>query len=128
MADAYGGYKGVVAGNEMTRAGCWSHARRKIIEAEKTAPEIAREAIEMVRALYAVERQASGLAIAERLDMLWKQSVPVLAALRDKFLAWKKQLLPKHPMTEAVKYQLRQWPELYCFCSVFDKLRPIARF
>jgi hypothetical protein len=33
--------------------------RRKIIEAEKAAPEIAREAIEMVRALYAVEKQAS---------------------------------------------------------------------
>ena len=42
LADAYGGYNGVVAGNEITRAGCWSHARRKIIEAEKTAPEIAR--------------------------------------------------------------------------------------
>ncbi|MGC1300402.1 MAG: IS66 family transposase, partial [Alloacidobacterium sp.] len=43
LADAYGGYNGVVAGNEITRAGCWSHARRKIVEAEKTAPEIARE-------------------------------------------------------------------------------------
>ena len=31
-------------------------ARRKVIEAEKVAPEIAREAIEMVRALYAVEK------------------------------------------------------------------------
>ena len=60
LADAYGGYNGVVAGNEITRAGCWAHARRKIIEAEKAAPEIAREAVELVRALYAVERQAQG--------------------------------------------------------------------
>jgi transposase len=51
LADAYGGYNGVVAGNEITRAGCWSYARRKIIEAEKTAPEIAREAVEMVRSM-----------------------------------------------------------------------------
>jgi hypothetical protein len=29
LADAYGGYNGVVAGNAITRAGCWSHARRK---------------------------------------------------------------------------------------------------
>ena len=28
LADAYGGYNGVVAGNAITRAGCWSHARR----------------------------------------------------------------------------------------------------
>src|SRR5258708_29396262 len=74
----------------------------------------------MVRALYAVERQASGLAIAERLDMRRKQSVPVLAALRDKFLAWKKQLLPKHPMTEAVNYALGQWQEVNVFFSDFD--------
>ena len=57
LADAYGGYNGVVAGNEITRAGCWAHLRRKVIEAEKAAPEIAREAIELARALYAVERQ-----------------------------------------------------------------------
>ena len=38
LADAYGGYNGVVAGNGITRAGCWAHARRKIIEAEKAAP------------------------------------------------------------------------------------------
>jgi hypothetical protein len=25
LADAYGGYDGVVAGNAITRAGCWSH-------------------------------------------------------------------------------------------------------
>ena len=35
----------MVAGNAITRAGCWSHARRKFVEAEKTAPEIAREAV-----------------------------------------------------------------------------------
>ena len=35
LADAYGGYNGVVAGNQMTRAGCWSHARRKFVDAEK---------------------------------------------------------------------------------------------
>jgi transposase len=36
LADAYGGYNGVVAGNAITRAGCWSHARRKSIDAEKS--------------------------------------------------------------------------------------------
>jgi transposase len=117
LADAYGGYNGVVAGNEITRAGCWSHARRKIIEAEKAAPEIAREAIEMVRALYAVEKQASSLSVAERLELRQRQSAPVLAGLRDKFLAWKEQLLPKHPMAEAVNYALAQWQELNVFCS-----------
>jgi transposase len=117
LADAYGGYNGVVAGNEITRAGCWSHVRRKIIDAEKAAPEIAREAIEMVRVLYAVEKQASGLSIAERLDLRRTRSAPVLVALRDRFLACKEQLLPKHPMAEAVNYALAQWEALNIFCS-----------
>jgi Transposase IS66 family len=52
--------------------------RRKIIEAEKAAPEIAREAIEMVRALYAVEKQATDLPAAERLRLRQTQSAPVL--------------------------------------------------
>src|SRR5437899_12170880 len=44
LADAYGGYNGVVAGNAITRAGCWSHASRKLGEATKSAAEHARAA------------------------------------------------------------------------------------
>src|SRR3984957_18463461 len=117
LADAYGGYNGVVAGNEITRAGCWAHARRKIVEAEKAAPDIAREAIEMMRLLYAVEKQATALSAPGRLDLRQKQSAPVLIQLRQKLLGWKELLLPKHPMAEAVNYALSQWTELNAFCS-----------
>jgi len=117
LADAYGGYNGVVAGNEITRAGCWSHARRKIIEAEKTAPEIAQEADGLVRVLYAVEREARDISVAERLQLRLAQSAPVLARLHEKLLLWKEQLLPKHPMAEAVNYALGQWQEPNVFCS-----------
>lgn len=74
LADAYGGYNGVVGGNEITRAGRWAHLRRKVIEAEKSAPEIAREAIEMMRGLYVAEKLARYSSIAERLDLRQKQS------------------------------------------------------
>jgi transposase len=117
LADAYGGYNGVVAGNQITRAGCWAHWRRKVIEAEKAAPEIAREAIEMVRALYAIEKQAAGLSASERVELRRSQSAPALAQLREKLLLRKEQLLPKHPMAEAINYALSQWQELTVFCS-----------
>jgi transposase len=117
LADAYGGYNGVVAGNEITRAGCWAHVRRKVIEAEKAAPEIAREAAAFVRALYAVEQQAKELSAAERLLLRRANSAPVLSGLRENLLVWKEQLLPKHPMAEAVNYALGQWEELNVFCS-----------
>ena len=117
LADAYGGYNGVVAGNEITRAGCWAHVRRKVIDAEKAAPEIARAAVELVRALSTVERQAKDVPAAERLELRQARSAPVLAELREKLLRWKEQLLPKHPMAEAVNYALGQWVELNVFCN-----------
>src|SRR5260370_6578018 len=117
LADAYGGYNGVVAGNTITRAGCWSHARRKFVEAEKTAPEIAREAVDLIGRLFAVEKQAKDLSVAELLELRQKRSVSVLAELRQKLLAWKEQLLPKHPLAEAVNYALSHWEELTVFTS-----------
>jgi hypothetical protein len=117
LADAYGGYNGVVAGNEITRAGCWAHMKRKVIDAEKAAPEIAREAVERVRALYAIERQCKDASVAERLKLRQQQSAPLLAQLRERLLTWKEQLLPKHPMAEAVNYALSQWTELNVFCN-----------
>jgi transposase len=117
LADAYGGYNGVVAGNAITRAGCWSHARRKFVEAEKTAPEIAREAVALIDALFAVERQAKDVSVAERLELRQTQSVAILAELHRKLLIWKEQLLPKHPMADAVDYTLGQWEALTVFTT-----------
>ena len=117
LADAYGGYNGVVAGNALTRAGCWSHARRRFIEAESTAPEIARAVVALLRRLFALEQQAKEFSLEDRLQLRQQQSAPLLAELRQKLLGWKEQLLPKHPMAEAVNYTLGQWTELNVFCS-----------
>jgi transposase len=117
LADAYGGYNGVVAGNAITRAGCWAHFRRKVIEAEKSAPEIAREAVELMRALYVVEQQAKELSSMDRLQLRQVHSTPVLSQLRERLLGWRGDLLPKHPMAEAVNYALSQWEELNVFSS-----------
>ena len=91
--------------------------RRKIIDAEKAALEIAREAIELVRALYAVEKQAKDVAVEARVCLRQEQFAPMLTALREKFLAWKEQLLPKHPMAEAIHYALGQWAEFIAFSA-----------
>jgi transposase len=117
LADGYGGYDGVVAGNQITRAGCWAHARRKIVDAEKVAPEIAQQAVALIGTLFAVERKAKDLSDEERLALRQAESASVLAKLREKLLGWKEQLLPKHPMAEAINYSLSQWAELNVFCS-----------
>jgi transposase len=117
LADAYGGYDGVVVGNEITRAGCWAHARRKFVDAEKTHPQIAQEAIAIIRQLYGVEHKGGNMNIEDRLCLRQGESQPILNHLRERLWTWKDQLLPKHPMAEAVNYTLNQWNELSVFTA-----------
>lgn len=70
-----------------------------------------------MRALYDVERRAKDLSATGQLSLRQAESVPELAGLREKMLGWKEQLLPKHPMAEAVNYALGYWEELNVFCS-----------
>ncbi len=79
-----------------------------MIEAEKAIPEIARQAI---------EKQAADLRPADRLEVCQWESALLLAEIREKPLAWREQLLPKHPMAEAINYALSPWQELSVFSS-----------
>jgi transposase len=123
LADGYGGYDGVVVCNDITRAGCWAHARRKFVDAQKTHPAIAHEAVALIGQLYAIEHQAHTLGSEDRLHLRQSQSTPILHHLRERLLAWRDQLLPKHPMSEAVGYALNQWDALNVF--VADPAVPI---
>jgi len=71
----------------------------------------------LLRPLFAIENQAREASASERLEIRQKQSVPVLAELRQKLLVWKEQLIPQHPMVDAVNYILNHWTELNVFCS-----------
>lgn len=115
LADAYGGYDGVVVSSGITRAGCWAHARRKFVDAEKAHPAIARQAVTLIGRLYAVEDQARSVNVEDRLHLRRSQSTTILQQLRERLLAWKDQLLPRHPMAQAVNYALNQWNELNVF-------------
>ena len=64
-----------------------------------------------------IEKQTADVSHAERLQLRQQQSARLLAELRNRLLGWKEQLLPKHPMTEAVNYPLSQWDELNVFVS-----------
>jgi len=120
IADAYGGYDGIVVGNNIVRAGCWAHARRKFIDAEKTHPAIAAEAVGIIKELYEIEERAKGLDAASRGELRRAESAPILAAFKEKLFAWRDGeggLLPKHPMALAIGYTLNQWNELSVFAG-----------
>lgn len=67
LADAYGGYDGIVLNQELPRAGCWAHARRKFVDNEKATPQVARAILRLIKGLFDLEKQLKGLDADERL-------------------------------------------------------------
>jgi len=115
LADAYGGYDGIVLSQELPRAGCWAHARRKFVDNEKAGPEVARAILRRINALFALEARLKELAPQERLRRRQAEAVPLLDTLHALLVEQKAKLLPKHPLAEAIGYTLNQWRELTLF-------------
>jgi transposase len=123
LADAYGGYDGIVLNQELPRAGCWAHARRKFVDNEKAAPQVARAILRLIKGLFDLEKRLKDLgpdadaAADERLRRRQAEAVPLLDTLHALLIAQKAKLLPKHPLAEAIGYTLNQWRELTLFTT-----------
>ena len=48
---------GIVLNQELPRAGCWAHARRKFVDHEKAAPPVARAILRLIKGLFALEKR-----------------------------------------------------------------------
>ena len=127
ITDGYEGYAEVVRRNGITHAGCWAHARRKFVEAQKVQPKgktgKADWALNQIRKLYGVEKQAKALEPEARHALREQKSRPLIAQLRtwlDKSLA---QVLPKSALGKALHYLDNQWPRLTRFLD--DGLIPL---
>lgn len=121
VTDGYEGYAEVVRRNSITHAGCWAHARRKFVEAQKVQPKgktgKADWALNQIRKLYAVEKQAKALAPEARQALRDQKSRPLITQLRiwlDKSLT---QVLPKSALGKALHYLDGQWERLTRFLN-----------
>ena len=115
-ADGYKGYNGLL---DVTRVGCFAHARRYFTDALKALPKDskklrtkANEALKFIQQLYKIESRIKDLSIEERLKIREQESKPLL----DAFSAWlNKQselTLPKSKLGEAINYTINQWDYL----------------
>ena len=127
ITDGYEGYAEIVRRNGITHAGCWAHARRKFVEAQKVQPKgktgKADWALSQIRKLYGVEKQAKALESEARHALRVQKSRPLIDQLRtwlDKSLA---QVLPKSALGKALHYLDNQWPRLTRFLD--DGLIPL---
>jgi transposase len=96
--------------------GRWSHARRKLYDVHvATASPIARDALEQIGELFAIECQISGRTPEQRLTVRRQRSLPLLDALKlflDTALA---RISRKSSLAQAIRYATTRWEPLSRF-------------
>jgi hypothetical protein len=116
--DGYGVYGALARANPgLIPAGCWSHARRKFVEAVEERPKEAGLIVTELCKLYLIERRArdEDLRPEQRFKLRAEASAPILAALRSRLEAWLPGCLPQSPLGKAIKYALAEWEPLNCY-------------
>ena len=111
-ADAYPGYDHLYLPGHAIEVACWAHARRKFVDLESTDPQLASEALDMIRELYAVEKLAADLDDAARCALRQERARPILDRIRTWLDVGEAKTLPKSPAGQAIGYAMRQWDAL----------------
>jgi hypothetical protein len=122
QSDGYSGYDEVCAKKGIIQLGCWDHARRKFVEAQKAqpdpkAPSKANEALSLINALYRIEREINELEPAQKYQQRQLRSVPLLKQLRLWLQDNAPTLMKGGKTREAVDYTLNQWDKLIRYCD-----------
>jgi transposase len=141
QCDGYAAYKSLAdparVGGPITLAFCWAHWRRKFVEIDRGgAAPIAREALERIAALYAVESRIRGRDPDQRCAVRQAESRPLVTALRAWLDVQLRAVSTKSVIAEAIRYGLNHWDGLVRFLgdgrlemdtnSVERAMRPIA--
>ena len=132
QADAYGGYDGVYTKGLVREVACWTHARRKFIEAQETDGKRSAQMLRFVQLLYRIEeritlrlekrlKKSPQMTRAERHEIIRQarqsRSKPILAKIKIWLDAEKELVLPRSPMAQAMGYTLNQWEALCRYCE-----------
>jgi hypothetical protein len=118
QADAYLGYEEIYKGGQVQEAVCMAHVRRPffdLYEAHKSA--VAKEALERIAALYAIEDAIRGRSAEERRAVRNERSMPLLESLKTWFDETLGKLSKKSDTTRAIHYALDRWEAVTRYCD-----------
>jgi transposase len=118
QADAYAGFNQLYKDDRIQEVACWAHVRRKFHDLEQAhSSPLAREALERIAALYAVEDEIRGRPPDERKQVRQTRARPLLQSLHDWFEVSLTKLSRKSDTTAAIRYALTLWPALTRYCD-----------
>lgn len=116
MTDDYAGYNALGAQAAVERLGCWAHARRKFVEAQKVQPKgktgRADVALNLINKLYDIERDLKASGDVERKAGRHERSLPVLAQLKSWIEKTQSQVTAQNALGKAISYLASNWSKL----------------
>ena len=116
MTDDYAGYNALGAQSGVERLGCWAHARRKFVEAQKVQPKgktgRADIALNLINKLYGIERDLKEVGDEHRYESRQQSSLPVLAQLQTWLEKTQPQVTAKNALGKAISYLASNWIKL----------------
>jgi len=115
--DGYAGYEALFLNEKIIGVGCWAHARRKfaaIVKANKKNPGFAQEALNIMQKVYHLEKIAKEAAYnLEQIQVMRDtRAKPILEDLKARLELKISLASPGSPISDAMKYTLKQWPKL----------------
>jgi transposase len=117
QADAFAGFNRIYEKGDVVEAGCWAHVRRKFHDLyEAHASPIAKEALDRIAALYAIEREIRGRPPDERGRIRRDRARPLLESMQVWMKASAAKLSKKSDVTLAIHYALGRWTQLIRYC------------
>lgn len=137
QADAYAGFNALYETGKVVEAACWTHARRYFHdELVSNGSPLAREAIERMQPLFAIEAEIYGQSPEARLAIRLARSAPLMAELHTWLEVTLRRISGKSDLAKAIRYTLSQWTALTTVLSdgraclhnnaAEQKMRPLA--
>jgi transposase len=115
VADAHAVYDHLYRTGNVTEVGCWAHARRYWYRALESEPDLARQGLALIGALFKVERTIADAPTRKREVVRARESRPIV----DRFFEWCDEQAPKvldeTPIARAIGYARNQRQALMRF-------------
>jgi transposase len=120
QVDGYDGYAQVIKSNNITRLGCWAHARRKFHDAFKSSSgnSIGKQGLKYFKKIYEIEEEIKDSSAENRFYLRLTRSVPQAMELKEWIEKQRQKVTPDSIAGKALKYAWNEWEYLMnCFAS-----------
>ena len=122
QTDDYKAYNKIATTEGITQLGCWAHARRKFIEAQrinksKKKKDTTTQMLDWIGLLYAIEAQIKDKSPDERYHIRQTQSQPILDKIKARLDEKLNAILPTSPTGKALHYLHNNWSKLIIYIT-----------